>query len=133
MSQENVEIVRRAFSAYINQGGVDAAVDYYAEDCVIEDFPEMPESATYVGREGLRERDQHFGDMWEDWVVEPVEFIDGGDVVVAVIAMTGHGRGSGAPLDALAVFVMEIRDGKVVRDRAFTSKSEALEAVGLSE
>jgi ketosteroid isomerase-like protein len=66
--------------------------------------------------------------------MEPVEFIDAGaGVVVAVIAMAGSGRGSGAPMDAPAAFVYEMRDGKVVRDRAFSSRSQALEAAGLSE
>ena len=134
MSQENVELVRGAFAAYIDHGGVDAVLDYYAEDCVVEDFPEMPDRATYAGKEGVRERDRHFGEIWGDWVLDPVELIDGGDdVVIAVVAMTGRGRGSGAPLDAVAVFVVELRDGKIVRDRAFTSKAEALEAVGLRE
>src|SRR5215211_5984707 len=77
----------------------------------VEDFPEMPDRATYLGREGLRKRDQHFGEIWADWVLEPVEFIDAGDdVVIAVMTMTGRALGSGAPLDAVAVFVAELRD-----------------------
>jgi ketosteroid isomerase-like protein len=91
MSQENVEVVRRAWNAY-RQGGMAAALEYFAEDCVID-----------AGR----------------------------DVVIAVVAMTGRAEGSGAPLDAPAVFVYELRDGAIVRDRPFTSKSQALEAVGL--
>ena len=81
----------------------------------------------------MLERDRHFAEIWGDYVIEPVEFIDGGDVVVVTVAIRGHGRGSGAPIDAPTAFAYEFRDGKVVRDRAFTSKSQALEAVGLSE
>jgi ketosteroid isomerase-like protein len=88
----------------------------------------------HEGKEGMRERNRQFTETWGDLVYEPVEFIDAGDdVVVAVIAMQGSGKGSGAPLDAPAVFVYELRDGKIVRDRAFESKSEALEAAGLKE
>ena len=36
-------------------------------------------------------------------------------------------------IDAAAFFVYEIRDRRIVRDRAFRSRDEALEAVGLSE
>jgi ketosteroid isomerase-like protein len=41
MSQENVEIVRRAWKVYVDHGGIDDADldDYFAEDCVVEDFP----------------------------------------------------------------------------------------------
>jgi ketosteroid isomerase-like protein len=135
MSQENVEIVRRAWEVYVDHGWMHDAVldEYFTEDCVVEDYPEMPDRASYVGREGVRERDRHFAEIWGDFVIEPVEFIDGGsDVVVVTVAIRGHGIGSGAPIDAPTAFVTELRDGKVVRDRAFTSKSQALEAVGLS-
>ena len=65
---------------------------------------------------------------------EPVEFIDAGeDLVVAVIAMRVQGKGSGAPLDAPAVWVHELRAGKIARMRAFTTKAQALEAAGLRE
>jgi ketosteroid isomerase-like protein len=67
-----------------------------------------------------------------DW--EPLEFMDaGGDVVVAVIAMRALGRGSDVPVETEVGFVLEVRDGRIVRDRAFTSRSEALEAAGLEE
>ena len=132
MSQENVEVVREAWRAYTDRG-IDAALDYYSEDCVCEDLPELPDRATYQGREGLRERNWHFVENWGDFVAEAVEFMDAGDVVVAVIAMHGRGKGSGAPFDLLPYFVYEVRDGSIVRDRAFTSKAEALEAAGLPE
>jgi len=132
MSQENVEVVRDAWRAYTTRG-IDATLDYYSEDCVCEDVPELPDRATYRGREGLRERYRHFVEAWGDFAAEPMEFIDGGDVVVALIAMHGRGTGSGAPFDLLPGFVLEVRDGKIVRDRAFTSRRQALEAAGLLE
>jgi ketosteroid isomerase-like protein len=133
MSQENVELARQAWKAFTDRG-IGATLDYYAEACVCEDFPELPDHATYTGKEGVRERNRQFTETWGDLIFEPVEFIDAGDdVVVVVVAMRGHGKGSDAPMDAPAVFVFELRDGKIVRDRAFTSRSQALEAAGLSE
>jgi hypothetical protein len=35
MSQENVEVVRRAWETHVSQG-VNAVLDYFAEDCVVE-------------------------------------------------------------------------------------------------
>jgi ketosteroid isomerase-like protein len=133
MSRENVEVVREMWKAYGDRG-IDAALDYLAEDCVSEDFPELPDGATYEGRKGFRDRYRQFADTWGDFIIEPVESIDvGGGVVVAVCKMRGSGRGSGAPMDAPAAFVYEVRGGKIVRDRPFTSRSEALEAAGLEE
>ncbi len=133
MSQENVEVVRRAWRAY-NDGGIEAAAEYFAHDCVCEDVPGLPDRATYRGREGARERDRHFRETWGDLGWEPLEFIDAGaEVVVAVIVMRAQGRDSGAPVEVQVAFVDEVRDGRIVRDRAFMSRSQALEAAGLSE
>ena len=82
----------------------------------------------------MRERNRQFTETWGDVSFEPVEFIDAGDdVVVAVVAIRGHGRGSDVPIDGLAVFVYDVRDSAIVRDRAFESRREALEAAGLRE
>ena len=130
--QDNVAFVRRVWKEYTDRG-VDGALGYFAEDCVVEDFPEMPDGASYSGKAGVRERDRHFAEIWGDFVIEPVEFIDGGgDVVIVTVSIRGHGKGSGAPIDAPTAFVYELRDGRIVRDRAFTSKDEALAAAGLS-
>jgi hypothetical protein len=51
MSQENVEIVRRAWDAF-GQHGVDAVLGFYAEDCVCETVPEQPDHISHKGREG---------------------------------------------------------------------------------
>jgi ketosteroid isomerase-like protein len=133
MSEENVEQVREAWKASIERG-VDGLLDLYAEDCVCEDFPDMPDRATYEGRDGVRKRDEHFSRIWGDLLIEPVELIDaGGDRVVGVVNIQARGRGSGAPIDDPSAFLYEFRDGNVARDRAFRSKAEALEAAGLRE
>jgi ketosteroid isomerase-like protein len=137
MSQENVEVARHVWKVFSSRG-LEAALESYDEwfavDCVFEDFPDMPDRATYRGKEGVRGRTTHFAEIWGDFVMEPNEFIDAGDdVVIAMIDMTGRGKGSGAPLNAQAIFVYEFDSGLIVRDRAFTSRGRALEAAGLSE
>ena len=133
MSEENVEVVREMWSAY-NARNVDRSLDYFAEDCVVEDVPDLPDRAIYKGRKGVQERNLHFRKTWGDWAWELEEFIDAGDdVVVAMLVVRAHGSGSGTPVEAKAAFVYEVRDGKIVRDRPFTSRSQALEAAGLSE
>ena len=133
MSEENVEVVREAWKAYSDQG-IEGTLDYFAEDCIAESFPEAPDRETHRGWQGVRDRYRIFTEDWDAFVAEPVEFIDAGEaVVVAVVALRGSGRGSGTPLDTQAAFVYDIRDGKIVRDRPFTSRSQALEGAGLLE
>lgn len=136
MSEQNVEFVRGVWEVVAGEG-VEAALEsftkYFTEDCVFEDFPELPDHATYVGRKGMREIDRHFREMWSELIQEPVGFTDAGnDLVFGEIAMHGEGKGSGAPLDASAFWVHEVRNGKVARMRAFTTKAQALEAAELS-
>lgn len=132
MSEENVEVVRKGWKAFLD-GGVDATLVYYAENCVCEDFPELPDHATYEGREGVRRRNHQFIESWDDLTFDPVEFLDAGDQVVVVALLHGHGKGSSTPMDGVAAFVYEVRNGKIARDRAFRSRAEALQAAGLHE
>ena len=131
-----MELVRHVWKAVQDRGlvaALDMSADWFAHDCVFEDFPEMADRAAYVGQAGLRARTMHFAEIWGDFVMEPREFIDAGErVVIAVVDMTGRGKGSGAPLDAQAFFVYEVGAGVIVRDRAFTSRSQALKAAGLT-
>ncbi len=133
MSQENVEAVRYGWEALI-RGDIEAGLESYADDCVFEDFPEMPDPAVYLGHQGMVQAIEHFTQVWGGLLFEPVEFIDAGeDVVIAVVTMRGRGGGSGVPLDTTAAWLYEMRDGKVARTRAYTSKRQALDAVGLRE
>jgi ketosteroid isomerase-like protein len=133
MSEESVDVVRAAWRSY-GRGGIDAALDYFSEDCVSEDFPELPDRATYRGRDGWRRRDRQFRRPWAALVFEPAEFIDVGDEAVVVVAtMHGHGEGGEVPMRMSFAFLYEVRDGMIVRDRAFTSRDQALQAAGLSQ
>jgi ketosteroid isomerase-like protein len=54
--------------------------------------------------------------------------------VVSVQTIHARGRGSGVAVDlAHVATVWTFRQGKIVRVALFTSRAEALEAVGLSE
>ena len=116
-------------------GGSDAAAAYYSEDCAVEDFPELTDrAAMYVGPQGFMERNRNFTEVWHGFVAEPTEFIDAGDNhVVVIVAMRGAGPSSGIALNDRFALVWQICDGKITGDRAFTSRADALRAVGLEE
>jgi len=129
MSREHVDGVRQAWSAYA-EGGLEAELAFHAPDAVYEDLPEMADRASYRGREGFIERSRQWRESWEEIETRPLEFIDAGDGVVLVpVAATGLGKGSRVPVESRHVWVVEVRDGKIVRERAFRSKAEALQAV----
>jgi ketosteroid isomerase-like protein len=128
MSEENVEVVRRFTEAYLRGDHV-GAVSYLAPDVVYE-----------VGQETPARRPDELLAMWRRWEAEwerieltAEEYIDAGDQVVVAVRYSGRGRASGIELEDRLFEVHTVRDGKVARKREFKTRSEALEAAGLSE
>ena len=97
VSQENVEIVRRSYDAYVGGdlesalAAFDPAVDVYDHD--------IPDSGAYRGLEGLERWEADWEASWSSWRWEPAEFIDAGDRVVAVLRVHARGRESGVDVE----------------------------------
>jgi ketosteroid isomerase-like protein len=58
--------------------------------------------------------------------------VDHGDSVIVATRFFAAGRGSGVPVEAMIYNVWTFRHGKAVRVRGYLSRSDALEAAGLS-
>jgi ketosteroid isomerase-like protein len=125
MSQENVEVVRR----FLRVVDVDEALTYADPGIVWNPIEELPTQ----GHDAVRASLAHWKAEWDDYEVMPEEFVDTDDRVVATVRLRGRGRGSGVEIDARFYDVYTLRDGKIVRMDQFTERSEALEAVGLSD
>jgi ketosteroid isomerase-like protein len=92
------------------------------------------EGKTYLGYEGASDYLDDTQAAWEDFRITVEESIPAGDEkLVAVLRVTGTGRGSGVPFDQLTYGAYEFRGGKVWRARFSPSREEALEASGLRE
>jgi ketosteroid isomerase-like protein len=128
MSQENVEIVRRSFEAYL-RGDFAGAVAYLASDVVYEVGQELPAR----GADEVIERWQRWEDAWVRLETVGEEFIDAGDHVIVPVRYSGRGRASGIEFEERLFEVHTLRDGKCVHKRDFSERTEALEAAGLSE
>ena len=87
------------------------------------------EGGSYHGYDGLRQYYVDRGDAFEGGQVEVLgcETI-GDDRVVAHVLSSGVGRVSGAALEQELWMFARVRDGRVVRWHAFTSRAAALEA-----
>jgi ketosteroid isomerase-like protein len=131
MSEENIEIVRRAYES-VNRGDLDAAVADVAADGVYIPSEAFPESRVRRSPEEMKEFLRWLVDEFEGARVEPHEFIDVGHKVFVPSTITGRGRLSGAEARWDVWHVWEIRDGKIVRNQAFLSEGEARKAAGLS-
>jgi len=132
MSQENVERVREAMAAY-NRSDFDAAVELF--DPEIEwVFPPTMDAESCHGPDEIKRLWRGVDETFEEFRVEPQEFLDGGERVAVRARFRGRGKASGAELDEeMFHHVFSFREGRIVRIEHVTDWTEALEAAGLSE
>jgi ketosteroid isomerase-like protein len=130
MSEENVEVVRRAFEAY-ERGDVEAMLEEVDQEV---QWKQVEEPAPVYGRDGVREAVQRWDETWDNLRAEVDEYIDAGDCVIALIRFRGLGRASGVPVEMASYHVFTVRNGKVARMTEYGpgKRAEALEAAGLS-
>src|SRR5512134_337661 len=133
MSEENVEIVRRAIEAH-GREGLDASLrHYYHPEIEWTSTGDFIEPATYCGHDGIRRYLGTVEEEFTDFRVEPVELIDAGEQVVTSVRFTGRGKVSGAPVELTLFSVGSLQDGLIYRVRNYPNMAAALEAAGLRE
>jgi ketosteroid isomerase-like protein len=128
MSQEDVEIVRRAFATE----GIEELMEYLDPEIEWSTTGMLLEAATYRGHEGVR---GYLGEMnaaFDDLRDAPEEVIDAGEVVLVTNRISGRDKRSGVPVEFSVTSVCSVRDGSIVQIRSYRSKADALEAAGLS-
>ena len=88
----------------------------------------------YEGHDGFRRFVQEIDEVWEDFRIEPLEFIDAGeDKVVVSYLVRGRGKGSGVDVELPSTSVYTLRRGKLIEARMYREHRKALEAAGLQE
>jgi ketosteroid isomerase-like protein len=132
MSQQNVEILTRLVEAW-NRADVAAILALFHAECEVVFPPEVPEPGPFRGRAELRGWVEGFLEAWESHRAEVVELTVQGDVVLAMLHLSGRGSGSAIELDETDAHVFTFRGDKIIGWRNFAERSEALEAAGLSE
>jgi uncharacterized protein len=131
MSEENVEVVRRAYDAF-NRGDIDGVLDLCAPDIEWQDAY-TPDTSAVTGRDAVRAYFETVMEPWEEVHREPEEIIDlGGDRVLVLYHLTARGKGSGIEVHLRAGDLVTIREGTGVRWVAM-DRDQALEAAGLRE
>jgi len=131
MSQQNVEIVRRAFEAY-TRGDLASVLELVDPEVVIEQPLELGGSIQH-GHAGLLEAFGMWPEEWDDYQTSLVRTVDAGEQVVVLAEQRGRSRETGMELDARFSYVMTLREGRVVHFRLFAHEQDALAAVGLAE
>jgi ketosteroid isomerase-like protein len=133
MSQENVELVRRAYAH--TQATGQAYVEGFAPGFVwdMSKYEGWPEQQLYEGGDGAQRFLDDWTGAWDNWELAIEEICDGGDKVVAIVHQRGRARTTGMALDMVFAQTWTIRDGQLTRMDMYSDTSEALKAVRLEE
>ena len=133
MSQENVEIVRRAIAAFI-EGDYERLTDLSDPQVEYDVSRTSPESRVVRGPEEILAVLEEWVDTWDEHQVELIELIDaGGERVVAVIQERGKLKGSDTWVEHPRGVVYTVRNQRVLRYEEHEDRAQALEAAGLRE
>jgi ketosteroid isomerase-like protein len=133
VSDQNVQIARQTFEA-IRARDIDGLVELYDPDIEFEPLTGIEvEIGGYRGHAGVRRYFEEITHVWEEMLPHADDVRGVGDQVVILGGCAVRGRGSGAMSDNPMAWVLTLRDGKVLRHRAYRSREEALDAVGLAD
>ena len=139
MSEENVEIVRRAYEAF-NRWGVQPWEEPSAEippllhpDVEFHTHPSAPEAGVYRGREAVIEYHERVFGQFESIRIELEELVPVGESVVIVTRQHTVPRASEAEIVQPVVDVWMIRGGLLAERKPYSTRADALEAAGLRE
>jgi ketosteroid isomerase-like protein len=101
---------------------------------VVFNTPDSPETAPYVGHDGVLRWVRSAQEGVGEFTVKADEIIDVDECRVLVVGrVCGEGRASGLLVEISLTTVFTLKDGRVVEARAYDTKADALEAVGLRE
>jgi uncharacterized protein len=134
MSQENVEVVREGWDAWM-RGDMPGLFRQLDPDVVWDTshFHDWPEP-TYHGIEGVERFLSEWLDVWAGLELEVEDVCAAPDGrVLSLILQRGKGRSSGLEMEMEMAQVATLRNGKVTRLDNYEDRAEALEAAGLRE
>ena len=135
MSQENVEVFKRAFDA-INRRDAEALVAELDPEVEWHSAILMAmggKQTVYRGHEGVHEWLRDLYGTLSEFQAEYPDIRDLGDRTVAIGRVRARGTASEAEIESPHGTVAEFKNGKGTRIRTYLDPNEALKAAGLSE
>ena len=135
MSQENVEVFKRAFDA-INRRDPEALLSVLDPEVEWHGAILMAmggRQTVYRGHEGVREWLRDLYETLSEFQADYPEIRDLGDRTVAIGRVRVRGMASEVEIESPHGTVVEFKNGKGIRIRTYLDPREALEAAGLSD
>ena len=132
MSQEYSENIVRAYEA-MSRLDAEGMVALCEPDVEFRSRIAEADDVTYRGHDGVRDYIATLTEAFA-WVrTEPLEVVEGSDRAVVCNRFRARGRHSGVEVEDRFFQALRFRDDKVLWWAFYPSRSEALDAVGLSD
>jgi ketosteroid isomerase-like protein len=128
MSSENVDVVKQGFEAF-GRGDLDAVAETFDEQVEWWTSEEIPNGGTIKGRDAVIQSFAAIGDDWDEFTLEPEQFLDAGDWVVVRGKARLKAKASGQTIEERFAHVVEIRDGKTVRGEFHSDSAKEYKAL----
>lgn len=129
----NLDTVRRVVAAF-NSRDVEELIAMADPDVDLHSaFSAAISGTVYHGHKGIRSWHRDLDEAWDEISLQPVEYCELGDRVLACYRMRGRGRQSGVEIEMAVAHVMTFRDGLVVRLKAYGDRNTALRETGVAE
>lgn len=132
MSDPNIERLREGYDLF-NSGVREPLPEYWHEDGEYHVSVEDPDSEICRGIDAVRRQYARWVEAYPDLKVEALDMKANGDEVFTWVRLSGHGAGSGVPIEMELAHVTTMRDGKIARVVEYTDRGEALKAAGLDD
>jgi ketosteroid isomerase-like protein len=132
MSEETVDVVRRAIDAY-NRRDFEAIRELNHPQVELDwSGSRGPVAGIYRGEDEVLGFYRDFFDTFEHVRMEPDRYIEAGERVIVPNSTHFRGR-DGIETTARSALSFEVRDGRVSHIRLYQETGEALEAAGIAE
>jgi uncharacterized protein len=131
MSEENVELIRRAYEA-VARSDLDTANSYMHPEVEFHTYARSPAAGVYRGREAVRRYNEDLFATFESIRFELNEIVDAGERVVVLSTQHAVPKGGQREMHVQIAEVWTVRDGLLAERRSYPTRAEALEAAGLS-
>jgi ketosteroid isomerase-like protein len=131
MSQESVEVLQR-ITAHFKETGDWGPVEFYDPEVTFATRGDVGGRQTYTGHQGLVDAMASFREAWAEINPHILKFIEGKDVVIAVIRFELRSQ-AGVQLEVEEAWVYWFQDGKVKYVEQHGTVASALETAGLLE
>jgi ketosteroid isomerase-like protein len=127
---ERTQFLRRGYEA-LQRGDLDG-FKALAKERLDPDFEfhHVWDGRVFKGYEGTLEWLSDTSETWAEYQQDLDEIVAVGDDVLVVVRISARGGGSGVPVAQVFAVVWTFDGARAVRARSFTSRDEALRALG---